>query len=150
MLFMHTSNVVISGGKTQTRRPVKRGDMVREDGKDYTTRDYHKATKVAEVIRHGRVQYAVGREYGVQTARGQRSVARIRLLSIEFVPVVRAISAEDVKAEGFGSPQQFLKLWRHMHGPRAADDPAWKLTFEVVAVVQGTGRMEEVVRPFEW
>lgn len=54
---------------------------------------------------------------------------RVRITNIRRQDV-RRISDEDVKAEGFSTPLDFLSTWCQMHGTEHYD--AWALTFGVV------------------
>lgn len=65
-----------------------------------------------------RVKWQVGRTYGVQPSRTAKSVARIRITDIRREHV-GAISAEDVKAEGFDSYAAFMMTWISMHDKQA-------------------------------
>lgn len=165
MIFQHTWEKVLSGEKTQTRRIVKPGDAFTTPlsmgiigphrGRVVTTlpnyaRPPRGFDNIYSVMNGKRTVYQVGKTYAVQSGRGQKAVARIRILSIKREDV-REISDEDVKAEGFESRVTFFKVWCDMHDSEVLKHPmewvmenaylwlrpaecyeAWALTFEVV------------------
>jgi hypothetical protein len=127
-MFIHTIDKVLSGAKTQTRRPVKfmDGYITVPD-----TLDLYRKVMTAKkkdfndngLIYQGfssRVRFEVGKTYAVQSGRGQKGVARIEVLSIRQEDV-REISRADVAAEGFANRHDFFKTWVSMHDPSASD-----------------------------
>lgn len=135
MIFAHTYQQVLDGTKTQTRRLVKPEDMAISDMPDSdgiwgvaypppTSSQYDRCYSVT--------RWHIGQTRAVQPGRGQKAVARIRITAIRREDV-RQISDEDVKAEGFASRADFLRLWEQMHGQHY---DAWVLTFELVTEVQ--------------
>lgn len=108
MQFNHTSDLVISGAKTQTRRIVK---------PEHTLIGIGEFASVMNA--RGLSVYAVGKTYAVQSGRTAKGIARIRITDIRHEDV-RNISDEDVKAEGFGDYLAFMKTWLGMHDKAVA------------------------------
>jgi hypothetical protein len=106
---------VLSGEKTQTRRPVKPG---------------HKFMR-HDVCQNGRAVWKWGATYAVQPGRGKPSAGRIRITSIRYIDKARYIRMEDARAEGFSTPEEFRHRWAEMYGEAALDQPCWELTFEL-------------------
>lgn len=139
MLFTpENAKKVLSGQKTQTRRPCQETDQaVLVDG------------KIDEVIAvfndiHKRRKWKVGNVYAVQPGRGKKAIGHIKLLSIRQERV-NEISEEDAKAEGVSSwtlptgekvyKPEFVSLWDSIYSGGMAyhTGPAvWALTFEKV------------------
>lgn len=94
--------LVLDGTKTQTRRPFKDGDHVRD-------------TECSAVYRSGRKLWAVGSRYAIQPGRGKKGVAYIEVTKLRYDGDVRAISAEDARAEGFETPLDFVAKWVSMY-----------------------------------
>jgi len=140
MIFLPDSvALILSGAKTQTRRPTKEGDSI------YRGR----------IGRGGRLLWEVGRTYAVCPGRGKRAVCRIRITEIRCRRVCD-ISDKDVPAEGlrwdfkrgrwvYGKtvlenrawyPNQniaaYLWLWRSMYPKSDCEELCWALTFELV------------------
>ena len=134
---------ILSGQKTQTRRPVKPGDQIFTMGispRGWEVRD-----------RNNRRIYGCHRDYAVCPGRGKKQVARIRILDIRREDV-RDIILPESWFEGFPDPRSFLKVWCVFYDPpgvhiveSAWDDwytplflrpdhlyDAWALTFELV------------------
>lgn len=116
MIFQHTIDLVLSGQKTQTRRIVKNGE-----------RPIYDRWQIKSIRAGRRLKWKVGKTYAVQPQRGAKGVARIELLEIRRQDV-RDISDEDVLAEGFAGRDQFLNVWRQMHGDA---NGCWALTFRL-------------------
>ena len=133
--------------KWQTRRLRKPGEEPGEPIYD-TYWDRYSYTHVTSP--NGRVKWKVGSTYAVQPGRGQKQVARFRLLKIREEDV-RGISNEDAFAEGFpvcAARYWFLKTWCGFHDKPGlkclhVDDDwleerpvnryrAWALDFELV------------------
>lgn len=94
---------ILAGRKTQTRRPAPVGTECR---------------------------YKVGQDYAVQPGRSKRSIARIRIVSIDRVPV-GSLTVEDARAEGFRSPQGFYDRWSEFYG--GIFGYCWRIEFELVS-----------------
>ena len=114
MIFQHTIENVLNGTKTQTSRIVKPGDYIQyaDTGAGET---YH--VYIEGVYRNRRPLWKVGNTYAVQPGRGQKAVARIRILQISKQDV-RHITAEEARAEGFNSEVEFFEVWCKMHDPK--------------------------------
>jgi hypothetical protein len=122
---------IILGKKTQTRRPIKDGDMMSD-------KPEHLSTKTVIDI-NGRVKYQVGREYSIQYGRGlptrlwhQESqvregkdflkiaeLMRWNRLRIKLVDIwaedVRTINYGSSLAEGFSCADEFLVTWSNFY-----------------------------------
>ena len=94
---------ILAGEKTQTRRPGGRANC----------------------------QYRAGRTYAVQPGRGQRQVARLRVLEVRREKL-GDISQEDAGAEGFPGRETFLRYWQRIYGEVDHDQLIWVLRFELV------------------
>ena len=130
MIFQHTIDKVLSGEKTQTRRVVKEGDYA-----EYVETEFTLATGVINFratkrIRNANnnIRWEQSKTYSVQPGRGQRGVARIKIMTLGNQDV-RYINKESMRAEGFNSKEEFLNLWRKMHG---ANYESWVITFKLV------------------
>ncbi len=104
MIFQHTLEQVLSGRKTQTRRPI---------------RPYR------------RFVYRVGKTYAVQPGRGERAVARIEVLAVRKQPLGEITRAEAV-AEGCANLASFRKLWTEKHGGFDPDEVVWVMEFRLL------------------
>lgn len=118
MIFAYTLPQVLRGDKQQTRRLIKPGEQLAEDGR---------------AIQNGpRTVYRVGRAYAVQPSHRQKAVARILLTGLRKERV-GAISEADARAEGFQSRDEFLAMWRVIHGEDAdLNCEVWVFEFELV------------------
>lgn len=134
MLFTpENAQKVMTGLKTQTRRPEKEGDA-----------GYEASGRIMSVYRNGRLRWHVGLEYAVQPGRGKIAIGRIRLKSIRRERV-NAITASDAFAEGIRLPTlpeetpekftaAFRELWNSIYSGGMAFDTGpmvWALEFEV-------------------
>lgn len=114
MIFQHTWEKVLSGEKTQTRRLVRPGQRLQEVFYDWQQM-YVYADETNKRCVYGTYHDVLyPKTYAVQPGRGQKAVARIRILSIKREDV-RVISDEDVEAEGFKSISDFCITWVKMH-----------------------------------
>lgn len=132
MIFQHMLNQVLDGSKTQTRRTA----LPLSDGTDSFDCDllaFPNGVKTAYRGKVGqtrwRVLWQVGKDYAVVPKRGQKQVARIRVLDLKHEDV-RSISAEDAIAEGwlYNPIQQaymvdpvlwYLRLWAILYDKAA-------------------------------
>jgi hypothetical protein len=110
MLFIHTHKMVLEGRKTQTRRRARKD----KDGNWVPPR------------------YKEGRTYGVQTAWMGKSIARILITQIGMPELVRDITEEDARAEGFESREAFIELWAKAFGEASLDRRVWPIHFRLV------------------
>ena len=136
---------VLDGTKTQTRRPVKNADWIRwslpSNAPAFleTTRPEYAAvmTKddgyaIVRIERPGRALWTAGNTYAVCPGRGQKAVARIRILDIR-AQSPSLISEADARAEGFDSREAFWDKLRSLYGDGVDLDALyWALTFELV------------------
>jgi len=90
MIFQHTWQQVLDGSKTQTRRLVKRHEIMDDDGNVCIT---------GNTTDLPRIKWQVGRTYAVQPGRGKKAVARYKLLDIRCERL-QDITPEDAIAEG--------------------------------------------------
>jgi len=117
MIFAHTLDQVLGGQKQQTRRLVKFEESFENN------RYIIKANL--------RILYEIGKTYAVQPNRGKKSVARILITGIRKEQV-SSITADDAKAEGFTSREDFLNTWRTIHGQDAdLSREVWVFEFEL-------------------
>lgn len=131
---------IVTGGKTQTRRPFNEGEYLKSV-----------AGKMTWFTAKGRIKYQVGKTYAVQPGRGLATVRwhpalkvtimsdafelvlahtgttltegfeplRIHVLDI-FTEDVREISCEDALAEGFTKQAEFMATWCNFYDKRHA------------------------------
>jgi hypothetical protein len=123
MLFQHTLKLVLSEQKKQTRRIIK-PDEIAVRGRN---------NQIQAVIVNGRAKWRIDKIYAVQPSRGKEQVARIRLVAINSEKVMH-ISTQDAKAEGLANRQEFLRLWRKIHGEDSLNLRVWVLKFELVDI----------------
>ncbi len=136
MLFTKANaKLVMSGQKTQTRRPIK-------DREAFSSRPIPNNRFALRCVTHnGRLKWKEGRTYAVQPGRGEHAIGRIRILHIDRERL-RSITDEDAIAEGINwqpgdtSPRvMFAELWRSIYrraGERWEDNPfVWVLKFRV-------------------
>lgn len=78
-------------------------------------------------------RYVVGRSYAVQPGRGKRSIARIRIVGVDQMPL-GIIGADEARREGFADAVAFARRWCDLH--HGIYDPAtlvWRIEFELLA-----------------
>lgn len=119
---------IVVGKKTQTRRPSKAGEVLRQ------IESPHGGYKPLGVYQHNRAKMLIGHDYAVVPGRGKPGVCwqselqtwretgmnnrcddaskmlRIRVLDIRQEDV-RNISVEDAIAEGFETRADFWRVW---------------------------------------
>jgi hypothetical protein len=96
------ARLVLSGRKTETRRPVK-GDAP--------------------------ARYRVGRTYAVQPGRTKPGIGRIRVTGVRREPL-SAIDEEAARREGFPDRRAFFDYWRRLHGRVDPEREVWVIRFE--------------------
>jgi hypothetical protein len=116
MIFQMTLDSVLSGGKTQTSRLWKdswatsfvspNSDAIRAI---YSCHDKQPFK---------RLRYEVGQVLSVQPARGQKGIAKIRILELAKRDV-RNFDASDIAREGFPNKSWFFHTWTQMHDKKA-------------------------------
>lgn len=143
---------VLDGTKTQTRRPVKEGDLITSAieqlwylnpvsglGSMVQEKSWWVATVVLRYkYEPYRIKWQVGRTYAVQPGRGKKAVGRIRITKIRRERL-QDIKPHEFKLEGMptGAIAEVLwwsKLWDSIyHKPyRWEDNPeVWVLEFEL-------------------
>ncbi len=124
MIFQHTLDLVLSGEKTQTRRVISSSEQALRG----------RYNQITTVVTSGRDKWRVESTYAVQPARGCPQVARIKITSIRS-QIVKYITTADALAEGFESRNDFLAVWRRIHGNNSLDYRVWIVGFEIVAFV---------------
>jgi hypothetical protein len=95
---------VLSGEKTETRRPVKEGET--------------------------ECRYVAGRDYAVQTGRRRRSIGRIAVTDTRKEKLGE-ITHEAAVREGFGGVGQFLAYWQRLYGGIDPEQEVWVIRFEL-------------------
>jgi hypothetical protein len=118
-------SLVLSGHKTQTRRPVQASDV-------WQPNTITREITMVQSRPHYRTRFFVGHDYAVQPGRGKRSTGRIRVTRLRYVAQAMDISEADARAEGFETPEQFREKWREMYGEIALACPCWALDFELI------------------
>ncbi len=92
---------VMRGKKTQTRRPVRKGEV-----------QFFMPNLVYDA--NGRVKWREGKRYTVQPGRGKKGIGYLHLQGISQQPV-QSISERDAIAEGFASIAEFQQIWRKLY-----------------------------------
>jgi len=124
MIFQHTWQQVLSGHKTQTRRPA--GDTDRLWTVEVEDRQPEKV-----LWRGDRTKWRTGRTYAVQPGRGKKAIVRIRLLDIRY-QLLGHVAEEEARAEGFVNLDEFERTWTKIHGHYDAERPVWALEFRLI------------------
>ena len=135
MIFKGTWEKVLDGTKTQTRRPIKAGEL------------FYKNQRPPFVQSPGGLwKYVVNNTYAIQPGRGKKSLGRIRLEKIRLEHV-QNISCKDMIAEGLSTNlretdaskdllRQWENLWNSLYkGTKFAyenNPKVWVLEFELV------------------
>lgn len=119
---------IVRGEKTQTRRPVKTGEVLRQ------IESPHGGYKPVGMYQNNRAKVVVGRDYAVQPGRAKpgacwnseaqtwretgpnnRADDVMQMLRIRITDIrredVRRISLADVEAEGFYTRDKFWEVW---------------------------------------
>jgi hypothetical protein len=110
--FQHTLKALLEGRKTETSRIIKANQLW-----------YPNLGVVANSNDHGwnnRTVWAIGKDYAIEPRRDVRSVGRYRVEAI-WRQDVRTLTQAQVKAEGFVSMFEFMKVWVGMHDPEMRD-----------------------------
>jgi len=105
--------LILSGAKTVTRRPVKVDS--------YDTLQFPLPCR-----------YVVGRTYAVQPGRGKKAVGRIRVVSVDREPLTLVRHGNEWAREGFASVNDFYRRWTDLYGLVPAMQPVWRIEFELV------------------
>ena len=111
MIFAKTADKVLSGEKTQTRRPTREDDQVE---RGHITRCDELVVRILRVKRNGRILWEIGRTYAVQPSRTAKSVGRIELNKIR-VDYLFAIRNHEAIAEGFSGRDEFSRVWKELY-----------------------------------
>ena len=121
--------LVLSGKKTQTRRPVKKGEKY--VGLPYALGSpVHSIQMVKDT--KGRLKWRVNNTYAICPGRGKPAVARMMITRIRCEPA-NAITSFDARAEGFENCHAFFDKLRSLYGSNVdLNSPYWAITFELV------------------
>lgn len=95
--------LIKSGRKTQTRRPVKRGER--------------------------ECRYKPNHAYKVQPGRGQRGEDVITVVEPPRRERLGALSLKGARREGFRNVQEFERYWKDLHGAYDPDEEVWVISF---------------------
>jgi hypothetical protein len=95
-------HLVLSGKKTQTRRPIKTDEVT--------------------------CRYRVGHTYAVQPKRGARSKGRIQILAASRQRL-GDLTDQEAKAEGFPSRVAFFRYWAKLYERVDHDEQVWAIAF---------------------
>lgn len=115
---------VQDGSKTQTRRPYKSGDHVRDE-------------HCSAVYRNGRKKWSVGQRYAVVPGRGKKGVGFIEMTRLRYDGDVRNISEVDAIAEGFETPLDFIAVWCSFYDESVRLEKLSKGRWSLVIVTPG-------------
>jgi hypothetical protein len=142
MLFQHTWKYVVSGQKTQTRRPVQAGDYALVD----ETHPNQPITKVIRTADAGvpKTLYEVGKIYSVQPGIAKKTVGNIRLTAIRRERLHDLSDADALKefpltadggmADAQMAQKSFRETWDLMYSESdhrwEANPEVWVLEFE--------------------
>jgi ASCH domain len=125
VIFQHTHQLVLSGAKTQTRRPKKAMHVAVRATDDPTS-------PIIAVTQRGKLAvYTVGHTYAVQPARGRRALGFIRLTAIREAERAGDISEVDALAEGFATAAEWKAVYLEMWGVDALLEPCWVYEFKL-------------------
>jgi hypothetical protein len=115
MIFQFTIDKVLSGEKCATSRLWKDDWFIPSDEYDRDIKNVILSLKAwdAGKIRH---LYRVGQILSVQPARGQKGIAKIKVLELTKRDV-RSYTDDDIRAEGFSDRLSFYRTWYEMHFP---------------------------------
>ena len=108
MIFQYTFKKVLSDNKTLTARIWK------EDYAVLTTESGLCDAIVSK--KSGRRLYYLGQKRAVQRGRGKRGEGWIEIIKLIPNRDIRGYSIIDIEREGYTTHNEFLKVWRKMHG----------------------------------
>ena len=95
--------LIRSGDKTQTRRP----------------------------LRGFRCPVILGEDYAVQPGRGRRAQFRIRVIGLRQEKL-GDVTRKDAYREGFTNIGQLIEMWSRLYGHFDADEVVWVIDFEAI------------------
>jgi len=131
MIFAKTADKVLAGEKTQTRRPMKDGDVIETPGFMKNLNIKKPISMIFRVGRGGRLLWEQGRTYAVQPGRTAKSVGRTRLTGLRSEPLYW-ITHDDARAEGFSGRDEFVRVWQELYPKGSLLAPVYVLEFELV------------------
>ena len=102
MIFQHTSELVMKGRITQTRR----------------------------IIRSERIPGKVGATIAVQPGRGMNAIGRVVVTDV-YPDLLGHITENDARAEGFAGLEEFVEKWEEIHGWFTPDLEVWVIKFRL-------------------
>ena len=114
MIFQHTIEQVLAGKKTQTARIWKEDYEIIDDYPIWANQDDCR-NNIQEIKKSGRRLHHLGKNFAIQPGRGKKAVARARITHLAKQDVSK-YSIYDIQREGYSTHNQFLKVWRKMHG----------------------------------
>ncbi len=138
MIFQHSLNAVLNGSKSQTSR-IWKPDYV------FSWSDYEEPNQIVlsqKAWDAGKIRqlYRVGQVFSVQPNRGQKGVARIRILELAKRDV-RTFDYTDIVREGFGASDSpytwFFNTWISMHDVSLSKEIANKTHVSVIEAIKG-------------
>lgn len=121
--------LIREGIKTQTRRPVKDGDILETDLYEgfFNEAPFHHVA----VTNNGRIRWQVCSGYAIQPGRGAKGVGFIYITDIRQERL-GDITQTDALAEGFASREAFFAYWDSLHGRLDLNQSVWVLSFQFV------------------
>lgn len=155
MIFMPDSiDLILSGRKTQTRRPVKEGEMVAAEGHTITAVYGQSPYCIAGKHAQGRLKWQVGRTYTICPGRGKKAVGRLTLRGIRcervrdvtdigaalegicYDPDRAALCYGSTLLEGKTGAEAYLSLWRTLYPKSDLTELCWVLSWDPREVVR--------------
>lgn len=111
---------ILAGEKSVTRRPVKPGNSLH--GPDCRP-----------------CKYKVGKDYAVQPGRGQKAVARIRVVAVQRTALepsnyTLSLLVREGRREGFADWQAFRDYWRALYRSFDATQLVDRIEFELLGL----------------
>lgn len=122
MQFSHTIDEVLAGEQTQTSR-IWKDNYILDESERYIHWVQIRGVSTKKIgyvsIRSrktGKLLYHTDQILSVQSARGAKGVAKIRILELAKRDV-RSFTEEDIAREGFETRLDFYVTWYYMHFP---------------------------------
>jgi hypothetical protein len=108
--------LILSGRKTVTRRPVKYVPDIRSKNRDAIP-----------------CRYLPGIDYAVQPGRGKKSIGRVRIVSVRRENLMDVWKPYECTWEGFKTPAAFWSRWATIYGDGFDHyQQVWRIEFELV------------------
>jgi hypothetical protein len=111
---------------------IFRPDMAQAilEGRKTVTRRPRTGRTVGNRWQNDPCRYREHRTYALQPGRGQRAIARIRILSVR-PEALHELTDDEVRREGFASRGEFEQTWLSIYGRSNYLDPVWRIEFEL-------------------